>query len=116
MQLLAMIKSTRENTDMKRIEDFFGKFAKEESEEAKAGQPDSALIKVYNAQNIVEAGQIIELLKENGIIAIEQEAGANVTMYGSTGFGLYGVDILVRSDCVKKALQAIKETNDFREQ
>ena len=34
--------------------------------------------KIYNAQNIVETEQLVEMLKQNGIAAFSQEAGANV--------------------------------------
>ncbi len=50
-------------------------------------------IKIYNAQNIVETEQLVEMLKQNGIVAFSQEAGANVAMHGAPGFGIYGVDI-----------------------
>ncbi|MDU2988967.1 MAG: helix-turn-helix transcriptional regulator, partial [Lachnospiraceae bacterium] len=47
--------------------------------------------KIYNAQNIVETEQLVEMLKQNGIAAFSQEAGANVAMHGAPGFGIYGV-------------------------
>ena len=37
--------------------------------------------KIYNAQNIVETEQLVEMLKQNGIAAFSQEAGANVAMH-----------------------------------
>ena len=55
-------------------------------------------IKIYNAQNIVETEQLVEMLKQNGIAAFSQEAGANVAMHGAPGFGIYGVDIFVKTD------------------
>ena len=58
--------------------------------------------KIYNAKDIVEAGRIIELLKEQGIAAFSQEAGASVAMHGAPGFGMYGVDVLVEGDEAKK--------------
>ena len=48
--------------------------------------------KIYNAKDIVEAGRIVELLKEHGIAAFPQEAGASVSMHGASGFGMYGMD------------------------
>ncbi len=54
--------------------------------------------KNYNAQNIVETEQLVEMLKQNGIAAFSQEAGANVAMHGAPGFGIYGVDIFVKTD------------------
>ena len=38
--------------------------------------------KIYNAQNIVETEQLVEMLKQNGIVAFSQESGANVAMHG----------------------------------
>ena len=69
-------------------------------------------IKIYNAQNIVETEQLVEMLKQNGIAAFSQEAGANVAMHGAPGFGIYGVDIFVKTDDVEKAVQLIKEINN----
>ena len=58
----------------------------------------------YNAQNIVETEQLVEMLKQNGIAAFSQEAGANVAMHGAPGFGIYGVDIFVKTDDAEKAV------------
>ena len=68
--------------------------------------------KIYNAQNIVETEQLVEMLKQNGIAAFSQEAGANVAMHGAPGFGIYGVDILVKTYDAEKAVQLIKEINN----
>lgn len=67
--------------------------------------------KICNTKDIVEAERIIELLKEHGITAFSQEASANVAMHGVSGFGIYGVDIFVRTDDVEKTVQLIKEIN-----
>ena len=68
--------------------------------------------KIYNAQNIVETEQLVEMLKQNGIAAFSQEAGANVAMHGAPGFGIYGVDIFVKTDDAEKTVQLIKEINN----
>ena len=68
--------------------------------------------KIYNAQNIVETEQLVEMLKQSGIEAFSQEAGANVAMHGAPGFGIYGVDIFVKTDDAEKAVQLIKEINN----
>ena len=68
--------------------------------------------KIYNAQNIVETEQLVEMLKQNRIVAFSQEAGANVAMHGAPGFGIYGVDILVKTEDAEKAVQLIKEINN----
>ena len=70
--------------------------------------------KIYNAKDIVEAGRIIELLKEQGIAAFSQEASASVAMHGAPGFGMYGVDVLVEGDEAKKAIQIIEAADDFQ--
>ena len=70
--------------------------------------------KIYNAKDIVEAGRIIELLKEQGIVAFSQEAGASVAMHGAPRFGMYGVDVLVEGDEAKKAIQIIEAADDSR--
>lgn len=68
--------------------------------------------KIYNAKNIVEAGRIVELLKEHGIAAFSQESGASVAMHGTSGFGMYGMDILVEKNEVKRALQIIESKDN----
>lgn len=68
--------------------------------------------KIYNAKDIVEAGRIVELLKEHGIAAFSQEADASVAMHGASGFGMYGMDIFVETADAKKALQMIEATDD----
>ena len=68
--------------------------------------------KIYNAKDIVEAGRIIELLKEQGIVAFSQEAGASVAMHGAPRFGMYGVDVLVEGNEAKKAIQIIEAADD----
>ena len=74
-------------------------------------------IKIYNAQNIVETEQIMEMLKQNGIVAFSQEPGANVAMHVVSGFGIYGVDIFVKKPMMQRRQQSwlrrlgIKRTN-----
>lgn len=68
--------------------------------------------KIYNAKDIVEAGRIVELLKEHGIAAFSLESGASVAMHGASGFGMYGMDVLVETDEVKRALQIIEATDN----
>ena len=68
--------------------------------------------KIYNAQNIVETEQLVEMLKQSEIEAFSQEAGANVAMHGAPGFGIYGVNIFEKTDDAEKAVQLIKEINN----
>lgn len=82
----------------------------EEVEDIQKDKPisTSACIKIYNARDVVEAGRLIELLNESGIAAFSQEAGASVALHNAAGFGIYGVDVLVRTDEAEKALQIIQ--------
>ena len=81
-------------------------------ERKETSQSKTEWTKIYNAQNIVETEQLVEMLKQSGIEAFSQEAGANVAMHGAPGFGIYGVDIFVKTDDEKKAVQLIKEINN----
>ena len=81
-------------------------------ERKETSQSKTEWTKIYNAQNIVETEQLVEMLKQNGIAAFSQEAGANVVMHGALGFGIYGVDILVKTYDAEKAVQLIKEINN----
>ena len=81
-------------------------------ERKETSQSKTEWTKIYNAQNIVETEQLVEMLKQNGIAAFSQEAGANVAMHGAPGFGIYGVDIFVKTDDAEKAVQLIKEINN----
>ena len=58
--------------------------------------------KIYNAENIMEAEMLVEMLKENGIAAFTQEPSSSVAAYGVAGFGVYGVDIWAEADEAKK--------------
>ena len=65
--------------------------------------------KIYNAENIIEAEMLVEMLKENGIAAFTQEPSSSVAAYGVAGFGVYGVDIWAEADEAEKAVQNIEE-------
>ena len=82
------------------------------SGEKRTSQSKTEWTKIYNAQNIVETEQLVEMLKQSEIEAFSQEAGANVAMHGAPGFGIYGVDIFVKTDDTEKAVQLIKEINN----
>lgn len=53
-----------------------------DQDEKEASLSKMEYIKIYNAQNVVEAEQLMEMLKQNGIVAFSQESGANVAMHG----------------------------------
>ena len=59
--------------------------------------------KICNVHDIVEADRIICILQENGINAISNEAASGVVAHQVSGFGLYGVDIMVRDEDMEKA-------------
>ena len=71
--------------------------------------------KIYNAENIMEAEMLVEMLKENGIAAFTQEASSSVSAYGVAGFGIYGVDIWVSVDVAESALKIIEEIEKSQE-
>ena len=64
---------------------------------------EDGCVKFCNVHDIIEAERIIELLKENEIAAFSQESGDGVSVYGTVGFGLYGVDVFVEA---KKLIDA----------
>ena len=64
---------------------------------------EDGCVKFCNVHDIIEAERIIELLKENEIAAFSQESGDGVSVYGTVGFGLYGVDVFVQA---KKLIDA----------
>ena len=41
--------------------------------------------KIYNAENIIEAEMLVEMLKENGIAAFTQEPSSSVAAYELPG-------------------------------
>ena len=85
---------------------------KRKKERKETSQSKTEWTKIYNAQNIVETEQLVEMLNQSEMKAFSQEAGANVAMHGAPGFGIYVVDIFVKTDDAEKAVQLIKEINN----
>ena len=67
------------------------------------------MIKIYNAQDAIEAEEIVALLKENGIPAYSQNASGGVAAHSMSGFSLYGVDIFVDEADAEKAKRLLAE-------
>ena len=67
------------------------------------------MIKIYNAQDAIEAEEIVALLKENGIAAYSQIASGGVAAHSMSGFSLYGVDIFVDEADAEKAKRLLAE-------
>ena len=67
------------------------------------------MIKIYNAQDAIEAEEIVALLKENGISAYHQNAAGGVTVHSMSDFSLYGVDIFVDEADAEKAKRLLAE-------
>ena len=61
---------------------------------------------------IVETEQLVEMLKQNGIAAFSQEAGANVAMHGAPGFWNIWCGYIRETDDAEKTVQLIKEINN----
>ena len=73
-------------------------------------------IKIYNAQNIIETEQLMEMLRQNRIMDFSQEAIANVAMHGAPGFGIYVMDIFVKTYDAENAVELIKEIRNQEKQ
>ncbi len=67
------------------------------------------MVKIYNAENVVEAEAIVSLLKENGIPAYHQNSPGGVAAHSMSGFSLYGVDIFVDEADAEKAKRLLAE-------
>ena len=67
------------------------------------------MIKIYNAQDAIEAEEIVALLKERGIPAYSQNASGGVAAHSMSGFSLYGVDIFVDEADAEKAKRLLAE-------
>ena len=67
------------------------------------------MIKIYNAQDAIEAEEIVALLKENGIPAYHQNSPGGVAAHSMSGFSLYGVDIFVDEADAEKAKRLLAE-------
>ena len=52
---------------------------KRKKERKETSQSKTEWTKIYNAQNIVETEQLVEMLKQSEMKAFSQEAGANVS-------------------------------------
>ena len=67
------------------------------------------MVKIYNAENVVEAEAIVSLLKENGIPAYHQNSPGGVAAHSMSGFSLYGVDVFVDEADAEKAKKLLAE-------
>ena len=67
------------------------------------------MVKIYNAENVIEAEAIVSLLKENGIPAYHQNSPGGVAAHSMSGFSLYGVDIFVDEADAEKAKRLLAE-------
>ena len=67
------------------------------------------MVKIYNAENVVEAEAIVSLLKENGIPAYHQNSPGGVAAHSMSGFSLYGVDVFVDEADAEKAKRLLAE-------
>lgn len=66
------------------------------------------MIKIYNARDVLEAEEVVRILKENGIPAYYQDGAGGVAAHDMSGFGLYGVDVYVDDSEAEKAGQVLK--------
>ena len=66
------------------------------------------MIKIYNARDVLEAEEVVGILKENGIPAYYQDGAGGVAAHDMSGFGLYGVDVYVDDSDAEKAGQVLE--------
>lgn len=66
------------------------------------------MVKIYNARDVMEAQEIVNILRENGIPAYHLDGSGGVAAHDISGFGLYGVDVYVDDDDGEKARQVIQ--------
>lgn len=66
--------------------------------------------KIYNAQNILEALRIVNILEESGIKAYTQDAKAGISMHSVSGFGVYGVDVFVDEADEEEAVRILTKS------
>lgn len=66
-------------------------------------------VKVYSANNKVEAGMLMNLLEGNGIQSFKQGPGSGGYMEIKYGFSIYGQDIYVDENDAERAKELIME-------
>ncbi|MBU9728444.1 putative signal transducing protein [Diplocloster modestus] len=65
-------------------------------------------VKIYSAEDRVQADIILEVLKKNDIPAFRQGLGSGGIMDIYGGNSIYGEDIIVDSDDVERALEVLR--------
>lgn len=66
-------------------------------------------VKVYNANDRIDAQRMIDLLKEENILAFSQGSGSGEYLNISQGFSVYGEDIYVDASDAEAAKAIIAE-------
>lgn len=65
-------------------------------------------VKIYSAEDRVQADMILEVLEKNNIPAFRQGLGSGGMMDIYGGNSIYGEDIIVDRDDVERALEALR--------
>ena len=65
-------------------------------------------VKIYSAEDRVQADMILEVLEKNNIPAFRQGLGSGGMMDINGGNSIYGEDIIVDRDDVGRALEALR--------
>ncbi len=68
------------------------------------------MVRIYNARDVLEAQEIVGILKENGIPAFFQDSARGVAGHDVSGFGLFGVDVFIDEPDEEKALKILGES------
>lgn len=71
---------------------------------------EEIVIKIYNTENMLEANQILELLKENGVRAYKQGVGMGYNMASESNFlgSNCNVNIFVHEEDLEKATELLQ--------
>ena len=67
------------------------------------------MIKIYNARDVLEAQEVVNILQKNGIPAYYQDGSGGVAAHDVSGFGLFGVDVFVGESDEEKASKILND-------
>ena len=65
------------------------------------------MVRIYNARDVMEAQEIVDILKGYDISAFFQNSASGVVAHDISGFGLFGVDVFVDESDENKASKII---------
>lgn len=69
---------------------------------------EAAIVKLLTANDNMQAGMIIEALKNSQIPAYKKDLGASSIMNIYTGNSKYGADVMINEDDYQKAVEVLQ--------